>query len=191
MGLWWSSSGGSGHGMLTQYEVEELIALSKGCFGQEEIESLYKRFRTLDRQRRGYLMASELLDIPELSINPLNKRIAYFCDGINFKEFVRILTPYSKNASREDKLKALFAVWDVNGDGKVCEEDVELVIRQAGGAHLMDSEVKKVVHGVMEECYRRIQSAGGDCGDEGMDFGQFCVAMGDAEVDLRVDIPTE
>ena len=67
---------------------------------RRQILLLYKRFRTLDKGKRGYLQSSDLTgSIPELSINPLNKRVAYFYDGINFKEFVRILAPYSPKAS--------------------------------------------------------------------------------------------
>lgn len=191
MGQVWS--GGPG---LTQYEVEELVDLSKGCFTQEDIESLYRRFRTLDRNRKGYLLGNELLDIPELSINPLNKRIAYFCDGINFKEFVRILAPYSRRASREDTLRALFGVWDVNGDGCVCHEDVELLIRQAGGGHLREEEVQRVVDRVMEECWKKnyddnTKKKEKRTREEGwaMSFQEFCVALGETHVDLCVDIP--
>ena len=109
---------------------------------QEEIESLYKRFRTLDRGRKvrcgpaalparqgprssrpspalappqGFLTADEFLSIPELSINPLAKRLAYVYDNINFKEFVGMLAPYSAKASRDDKLRAMFQVYDVDG----------------------------------------------------------------------------
>jgi Ca2+-binding EF-hand superfamily protein len=42
---------------------------------QYEIESLYKRFRSLDRGRKGYISAEELMSIPELSINPLAQRL--------------------------------------------------------------------------------------------------------------------
>lgn len=151
-----------------------------GAVNQEEIESLYVRFRILDRGRKGYLTGEELLNIPELSINPLNKRLAYFCDGINFKEFVRILYPYSPKASREDKLKHLFAMWDVNGDGMVCKEDVELVMRQAGGSQLSEDELRVAVDKVMEECGAK---------ENGLSFQEFCQALRDAPVDLYVEIP--
>jgi Ca2+-binding EF-hand superfamily protein len=42
---------------------------------QPEVESLYKRFRSLDRARKGYISAEELMSIPELSINPLAQRL--------------------------------------------------------------------------------------------------------------------
>lgn len=42
---------------------------------QAEVTSLYKRFRSLDRGRKGYISAEELMAIPELSINPLAQRL--------------------------------------------------------------------------------------------------------------------
>ncbi len=38
-------------------------------------------------------------------------------ESVNFKEFVRLLAPFSARASREAKLDAMFTVWDVDGDG--------------------------------------------------------------------------
>lgn len=93
---------------------------------QQEVEALYKRFRTLDRGRKvrvrdqdspqrlsgraaaggaaalhhaalrptspplpqGFITSEEFLTIPELSINPLAKRLAYLFESINFKEFL-------------------------------------------------------------------------------------------------------
>ena len=137
----------------------------------------------------------KLPEIKTLSREYMNKRIAYFCDGINFKEFVRILAPYSRRASREDTLRALFGVWDVNGDGCVCHEDVELLIRQAGGAHLREEEVQRVVDRVMEECWKKNydtpEKKTKKTYDQGwaMSFPEFCVALEDSDVDLYVDIP--
>jgi hypothetical protein len=39
------------------------------------VVALYKRFRSLDRSRKGYISAEELMSIPELSINPLAQRL--------------------------------------------------------------------------------------------------------------------
>ena len=60
---------------LTQNDVEEVIAYCDGAWNQEEIEGLYKRFRSLDRGRKGYISGDEFLDIPELSINPIASRL--------------------------------------------------------------------------------------------------------------------
>lgn len=163
------------------------MKISKGAFSQENILTLYKRFRTLDRNKRGYLVSSDVVDsIPELSINPLKKRIAYFCDGINFKEFVRILAPYSPRATRHEKVKAMFAVWDVNGDGRVCREDVELVMREAAGGHLRDGEVSRLVERTMEACEERL----GKSVANGMTLDEFMVVLGDFadRVELNIDL---
>ena len=152
---------------------------------QEDIEALYARFRTLDRSRRGYLSGQELLNIiPELSINPLKKRVAYFCDGMNFREFVRVLCPYSPKAQREEKLKHVFQVWDVNGDGVVCREDMELVIRQAGGIYLTDEEIEQVIENVMKDAGEGVDREGG------LTFSMFCDAMKDARIGLSVHVPS-
>lgn len=53
-----------------------LCCAFQNCTGtQPEVESLYKRFRSLDRARKGYISAEELMSIPELSINPLAQRL--------------------------------------------------------------------------------------------------------------------
>lgn len=65
---------------------------------------------------QGFVSSDEFLSIPELSINPLAKRLAFFYDGINFREFVILLAPYSPKASQEDKIRHLFAIWDVDGE---------------------------------------------------------------------------
>ena len=60
---------------LTQHDVEEVISYCDGAFNQEEVEGLYRRFRALDRGRKGYISGDEFLTIPELSINPLASRL--------------------------------------------------------------------------------------------------------------------
>jgi len=78
---------------------------------------MYKRFRTLDRARKGYLSAEELMAIPELSINPLAQRLVRLFESANFTQFVRLLAPFSSAAPREAKLGFLFSLLDVDGDG--------------------------------------------------------------------------
>ena len=177
---------------------------------QEEIEALYKRFRTLDRGRKvrhdtfrdmrppprprprltppphtipiaqGFITADEFLSIPELSINPLAKRLAFFYDGINFREFVKLLAPCSPNASREEKVRLLFAIWDVDGDGFVSRGDMELIIRQAGGTTLSDEEIAVVVGKVMAKA---------GAGRKGLGLPEFRTALDTSPVALHVEVP--
>ncbi|KAL4457899.1 hypothetical protein ABPG75_012764 [Micractinium tetrahymenae] len=167
---------------LTQFDVDELIAYSKGAFTQQEIEALYKRFRALDRGRKGFITADEFLSIPELSINPLAKRLAYLFESINFREFVGLLAPLSRAASREDKLRCMFSVYDVDGDGAISEEDMEIVLRQLAGSSLSDEELKSIIAKVM-------RTAG--VGERGLTFPDYKAALEGLEIDLHVEVPIE
>jgi serine/threonine-protein phosphatase 2B regulatory subunit len=125
-------------GALTQYDVEEVSAHCDGvctCYHaslsadvwivhwlmlavtQGELEALYKRFRSLDRGRKGYITAEEFLSIPELSINPLAQRLVRVFDSVNYKQFVKLLSAFSKHATKDAKLEFMFHVYDVDGDG--------------------------------------------------------------------------
>jgi len=52
-------------------------------FTSNQIERLWSRFTSLDKQQKGYLTREDFLRIPELAINPLGDRIvhAFFRDG--------------------------------------------------------------------------------------------------------------
>ena len=91
-----------------------------------QIERLWSRFTSLDKQQKGYLTREDFLRIPELAINPLGDRIvhAFFRDSsnkdeeaatggkfngvhekeiVNFPDFVRVLAhfrPIKKNAEK-------------------------------------------------------------------------------------------
>lgn len=79
---------------------------------------MYTRFRTLDRARKGYISADELMAIPELSINPIVQRLVRQFESVNFKDFCRLLSAFSSRASHQNKLGFMFQVYDVDGDGE-------------------------------------------------------------------------
>ena len=62
----------------------------KPCAGftRSQIERLYARFSSLDKQGRGFLAREDFLRIPELAINPLGDRIvhAFFFESRNSQE---------------------------------------------------------------------------------------------------------
>ena len=103
-----------------------------------QIERLWSRFTSLDKQQKGHLTREDFLRIPELAINPLGDRIvhAFFRDSsnkdeeeggkfggasekeiVNFPDFVRVLAhfrPIKKNVeknkmnSRVEKLRCKY-----------------------------------------------------------------------------------
>ena len=46
-------------------------------FSENQIQRFYGRFCRLDVGDKGYLTANDLMDLPELSVNPLGERIVY------------------------------------------------------------------------------------------------------------------
>merc|ERR1711913_119304 len=106
-----------------QLQPEDITAIQEETgFNQNQIERLYSRFSSLDKQDKGYLTREDFLRIPELAINPLGDRIvhAFFRDGhsnangvgeletrdrdvVNFCDFVRVLAhfrPIKKNIEK-------------------------------------------------------------------------------------------
>lgn len=76
----------------------------------KELEALYKRFESLDRDKSGTLSAEEVLAIPEFTMNPLTPRLleVFGLSGsgeLDFTGFVSILSLFHVKASREDRLR--------------------------------------------------------------------------------------
>ena len=93
-----------------------------------------------------------------------------------------MLAPYSPKATRDDKIRHLFAIWDVDGDGIVSKEDIALIVRQAGGSTLDDEDVTALVEKV---CLK----AGAK--ESGLGLAEFKVALDGSQVGLNVEIPVE
>merc|ERR1711915_706466 len=115
-----------------------------GGFTRPQIERLYSRFSSLDKQGRGCLTREDFLRIPELAINPLGDRIvhAFFHeskneaeDKVDFTDFVRVVShfrPIKKNPaknklnSRMEKLHFAFRMYDLDGDNRISKGQIGL-----------------------------------------------------------------
>ncbi|XP_038898429.1 calcineurin subunit B-like isoform X4 [Benincasa hispida] len=96
---------GNSSSMLTQYDIEEVQRHCDNLFTQQEIVSLYQRFCQLDRNSKGYILADEFLSVPEFAMNPLSQRLLKMVDGLNFKDFLAILSAFSAKASIQRKIE--------------------------------------------------------------------------------------
>eukprot|EP00210_Caulerpa_lentillifera_P001975 g1894.t1 len=164
---------------LTQSDVEEVAAYCGGVFSHDEISVLYRRFRNLDRGRKGYITSEEFMHIPELTINPLAQRIVRMFEGVNFLEFCRLLVPFSIRATHEMKVQAIFDVFDVDGDGAVSRDDLSIVLRQLCGTCLSDDEMDQLLNKVF------IQAGVKD----GLTPEIFYTVFKDSELNMDVEIP--
>ena len=136
---------------LTQYDVEEVQEHCNGRFTHREIQSLYKRFRSLDKRHKGYLSEDELMSIPELAISPLASRVVQVFQNLNFKDFCRMLSAFSDRASREEKLDFMFRVYDVDRDGLISLSDLETIVKHLVGSSLNEEQVAELITRAMEE----------------------------------------
>merc|ERR1712210_384781 len=128
---------------LQEEEINEITA--ETGFTKQQIERLYARFTSLDKQNHGYLTREDFLRIPELAINPLGDRIvhAFFYESksqgeekVDFKDFVRVVAhfrPVKKNPAknklntRHEKLHFAFRMYDLDGDDKISKDFVRVV----------------------------------------------------------------
>jgi serine/threonine-protein phosphatase 2B regulatory subunit len=49
---------------------------------------------------------------------------------------VKILAPFSNRATKEDRIAFIFRIYDVDGDGIVSPDDLELMVRMLAGKSL-------------------------------------------------------
>ena len=94
--------------MIVYVEISQYCC--KNTFTSSEIQTLYKRFQQLDKRQKGYISEDELLNIPELAINPLAPRIVQLFVNVNFKEFCRLLSFLSNKSMDEEKVRFMFKV---------------------------------------------------------------------------------
>jgi len=185
--------------LLRREEVEELEEMSG--FAGEEILELYRRFRKLDRTHTGTITRSDLLNIPELSMNPLADRVVdrfqfEETDGrINFEDFVRILAVFAdlgRNVDRNrstaadeeqrefERLKVLFDIFDKDGDNAISSENLYDVFKSMVGNNMEEDELREIVGTVVAE----IQVGAGDR----IKFDDFRKALQGSEVSDSVSV---
>lgn len=136
---------------------------------QADIQVLYRRFQTLDRRKKGYISMDEFLNIPELSINPLSQRLVTLFENVNFEDFVKLIAVFTDKASKEEKLRVMFSIWDVDGDKRVSRDDLAIVLRQRAGSSLTGGELQSLIDKVLE---------GAGVGPGGaLSFEEFCAVF--------------
>ena len=74
--------------------------------------------------------------MPELAINPLAQRILQMFENVNFKDFCLMLSNFSERATAEDRIRFLFNVYDVDGDGYISRSDLLTMLRNRAGSQL-------------------------------------------------------
>ncbi|KAI8907931.1 hypothetical protein EDD86DRAFT_254987 [Gorgonomyces haynaldii] len=137
-------------GQSNSLQENDLKDLEGYQFDRLEIEKLYKRFQTLDKQNTGTITVEQLMALPELAVNPLAHRLVkvfqlHKRQEINFVQFLQMLSPFSSNAPRIQKLEFAFKIYDVDGDGLIDYDDLFEIVRQMVGSSLNDDQIDSIV----------------------------------------------
>ena len=119
-------------------------------FSQEELLMLEQRFRRLDKDGSGMLEPNEFFDIPELAQNPLVQRVISVFDknkdgNISFYEFVTGISKLTEAGSEEDKMRFLFSIYDIEGDGFISNGELFKVLKMMVGNNLSDVQLQQLV----------------------------------------------
>ncbi|KAJ3447812.1 protein phosphatase 3 regulatory subunit b alpha isoform type [Anaeramoeba flamelloides] len=172
---------------LTQEDLEELQEMSN--FNQKQIKRLYKRFKRLDKDGSGSITLDEFYSIPELVMNPLNIRVIGLFDpecedvekvSVNFKQFLKTLSVFSPNGSKEDKLKYAFKVYDIAGDDLIDEHELFSLLKLMVGESIKTHEILYIVEKVIEE----VDTTMDGC----ISFKEFCNALKDVDLEEKMSI---
>jgi len=182
-----------------QLQEEDIKAIQDDTgFNQNQIERLYSRFSSLDKQDKGFLSREDFLRIPELAINPLGDRIvhAFFYeskngddDKVDFKDFVRVLAhfrPIKKNTelnklnTRMEKLHFAFRMYDLDGDDKISKQELLAVLTMMVGQNISTEQLISIAE-------RTIMEADLDK-DDLISFEEFALVLEKTDVEQKMSI---
>lgn len=148
-------------------------------FTADDVKQLFKKFNKLDTDQSGELEPAEFFDVPELSQNPLVKRVISIFDKnkdgkISFLEFINGLASLSTNATAKDKLNFAFSVYDNDQDGYISNGDLFSVQKIMIGNNLNDVQLQQLVDRTMLRADEDL--------DGKISFEEFCKMVKDFDV---------
>ena len=102
-----------------------------------EKKRLYRRFMRLSKGQK-YIERQTLLDIPEISTNPLKDRVTMQFidmnrDRISLKSFIENIEVFSGTTSLEKKATFIFNVYDVDRNAIIDEADMTHILTSVLG----------------------------------------------------------
>ncbi|GMR60518.1 hypothetical protein PMAYCL1PPCAC_30713 [Pristionchus mayeri] len=186
--------GNSSSLMLRDEEIEEISRETE--FNRNQIVRLYSRFLSLDKKGQGFLEREDLMNVPELAVNPLGDRIvdAFFTlagkddKHLNFRQFVQVLAyfqPIDKTKKnqlndRSKKLKFAFMMYDLNRNGYITREEFKVILNSMVGANITADQLDKIADRTIEEA---------DADQDGkISFDEFCKAMEKTDIEDKMSI---
>ena len=125
-------------------------------FSASELAILSQRFGDLDSDGDGLVDADEVCAMGEVAMYPLLRRVVsrYNEDksgALTFSEFSRALSTLSAKATLDEKLQFAFALYDVNGNGRISADEMFDVFRLMSPRNYTDDALQQIVSAFMAE----------------------------------------
>lgn len=161
-------TGASALSGLTPGELEYYERITS--FDKKQLQRLWKRFNLLDSDGSCTISREEFRLLPELAGNPLTDRIldclessapapdaaddpvAEHSGEVDFSMFVQSLDVFCAANSNEKKLKMLFKMYDVDGDGGISASDLRSTFQRLVGVSTSRQQIEAMVKAVMSQC---------------------------------------
>ena len=151
---------------------------------EEELRSLHRRFRYLDKDSSGGISLEEFQSIPDLEHNPLVQRVVSTFDEdaneeVEFDELVHSLTVFTQG-NVEEKYRFTFKLYDVNNDGYISNGDLFRVLKAMVGNNLTDVQLQQLVDRTIMQ---------GDLDRDGkLSYDEFVAMVEDTELAAKMCI---
>ena len=133
---------------LTNEDLERLK--NETDIKRKDIKKCHQKFAALDKDKKGYVSVTDLVNIPEFSNNPLRYHIAQHMSNnddnssINFESFIKIMDIF-KNNKTEKQYKFMYDLFDYDKDGKISSEDMIINFKLLLGSSLNEEQIIEIV----------------------------------------------
>lgn len=183
-------------------EQTDITAITEETgFSPKQIKKLFRRFSSLDKESKGYLNREDFLRLTELAVNPLGDRIvnAFFLesqndevfndDTVDFRDFIRVLShfrPIEKNEeknklnTRLEKLRFAFRIYDLDGDDKICKEELLSLLTMMVGENVSSEQLISITERTILEADKNKDSF--------ISFEEFAKVLQNTDINQKMSI---
>ncbi|CAF0874877.1 unnamed protein product [Adineta ricciae] len=164
-------------------------------FTSRQLQRLYVRFQELEKRNppTGFLNREDLLEIREVSMNPLGERLADIIvqdhgtnNRIDFRQFANVLAQFRRGKTitnlntKDKKLLFLFSMYDRNHDGKIDRNELTEILKLMVGGNIHDEQIATIADHTIEEL--------DDDRDLTITFEEFCKTLSNIDVDEKMSM---
>ena len=112
----------------------ELAELQKGTtFSRAQVQRLHRRYCTIAQGKTQVTKADVVAALPYTLREDyvLERMLAVHSDAdgvVSMAQFVRLMAPFEQSCPYADQLTMLFSLYDLDGDGRVSQKDLQVFL---------------------------------------------------------------